>query len=131
MHEAVAVTVAVPEQHARFLLLGPADGFRLQLPARFAVELARDRYGGRVVQGHEAGELGERTAHEGFGRCGLLEGGGGDLNGRVTVPGVGAGDSDVVGAGSFESVHGVRGGGVERDDFSAKCQIFAVQSFSR
>lgn len=52
MHEAVFVAVAVPQQHAGFLLLGPADGFGLQVSARFAVELMSDCDVRGVVQGH-------------------------------------------------------------------------------
>lgn len=55
MHEAVLVAVTVPEQHAGFLLLSPADGFGLQVSAGFAVELVGDCYVGGVVEGHEAG----------------------------------------------------------------------------
>ena len=52
MHEAVLVTVAVPQQHAGLLLLSPADSFGLQISARFAVELVSDCYVGGVVEGH-------------------------------------------------------------------------------
>ena len=52
MHEAVSVAVAVPQQHAGFLLLSSADGFGLQVGARFSVELVRDCYVGGVVEGH-------------------------------------------------------------------------------
>lgn len=52
MHEAVFVTVAVPQQHAGLLLLSPADSFGLQIGARFAVELVSDCYVGGVVEGH-------------------------------------------------------------------------------
>ena len=52
MHKAVTVAVAVPEQHAGFALLGPVNGFGLQVPARGAVELVRDGDSGGVVQGH-------------------------------------------------------------------------------
>lgn len=55
VHEAVPVAVAVPEQHAGFVLLGPADGFRLEVGARFAVEPVGDCYGGGVIDGHYAG----------------------------------------------------------------------------
>lgn len=55
VHEAIPVAVAVPEQHAGFVLLGPADGFGLEVGARFAVELVGDRYGGGMIDGHYTG----------------------------------------------------------------------------
>ena len=127
VHEAVAVAVAVPQQHAGFVLLGPADGFGLQVGARFAVQPVGDGHVGGVVQGHEAGEFGEDAGHERFRRRGLLEGRGGDLDGGGAVPGVDAGDFDV-GVGGLEGVDRVGGGGVEGDDFSAGGQVVAVRS---
>ena len=55
MHEAVSVAIAIPQQHAGFLLLSPADGFRLQVGAGFAVELVCDCDVGRLIEGHQAG----------------------------------------------------------------------------
>ena len=52
MHEAVFVAVAVPQQHARFLLLSSDNSFGLQVSARFAVELMSYCYVGGVVEGH-------------------------------------------------------------------------------
>lgn len=52
MHEAVFVAIAVPEQHAGFPLLSPADGFGLQVGARFAVEFVGDCHVGGLIEGH-------------------------------------------------------------------------------
>ncbi len=124
VHEAVLVAVAVPEQQAGFVLLGAADGFGLQVRARGAVELVGHGDGGGVVESHEAGEFGEVAGDEGFCCRGLFEGRGGDLNGWGAVAGVGAGDGDV-GAGGFEGVDWVGGGGVEGDYFAADGQVVA------
>lgn len=55
MHEAVSTAVAVPQQHAGFLLLSSADSFVLQVGARFSVELMGDCYIRGVVEGHQTG----------------------------------------------------------------------------
>lgn len=52
MHEAVFVAIVVPEQHAGFPLLSPADSFGLQIGARFAVEFVGDCYVGGLVESH-------------------------------------------------------------------------------
>lgn len=54
MHEAVFIAVAVPQQHASFLLLSSNNSFGLQVSARFAVKLMSYCYVGGVVEGHQA-----------------------------------------------------------------------------
>ena len=74
VHEAILVAVAVPEQHAGFLLLRSADGFGLEVGARFAVELMSNGYGGGMIKSHQTGQLGKGAGDERVCRCGLFEG---------------------------------------------------------
>lgn len=56
--------IGVPEKRRCLLIKGTGDGFGLEVGACLAVKPVIDGYRGRLIEGHQFGELWENCCHE-------------------------------------------------------------------
>lgn len=85
MDEVELLRIRIPEERGGFVLICTRQCLLLEVGIGFAVQSVVYGNGGRLIQSHQFGQLGEHGRHQRIGRSGFGNGQTAHLNGRCRV----------------------------------------------